>query len=153
VEKVEEAKAPVVTPKIRKMFHVDEGLSFKLYKCTAGKITVGYGRNIQDNGISQRVADLMLEEDVIEAEKICIRVFGKVLWEKWSENRRLGWINFAFNLGQTRLLQFRNTLRAALREDWVGVEAGLRASAWFQQVKTRAPRVIGMICREEFPYG
>ncbi len=64
----------------------------------------------------------------------------------------MGWLNIAFNLGQTRLLNFRNTLRAALREDWPNVEKGLRASLWFKQVGERAERVIAMIVREEFPY-
>ncbi|MCP4280350.1 MAG: lysozyme, partial [Alteromonas sp.] len=27
-----------------------EGLRLKPYKCTAGKITIGYGRNLDDNG-------------------------------------------------------------------------------------------------------
>ena len=93
----------------------------------------------------------MLQEDIQTAERDCRRIFGE-LFDKWGENRRLGWINLAFNLGRTRLLQFRNTLRAARIEDWSEVEKGLRASLWFRQVKGRAERVIGMICHEKFPY-
>jgi lysozyme len=140
------------SPDLRKMFRIDEGYKLSLYKCTAGKLTIGYGHNIQDNGISPAVAELMLKEDIEMAADICIRLFGKGLWERWSENRRAGWINLSFNLGQTRLLQFRNTLRSALREDWPNVEKGLRSSLWFKQVGERAERVIAMIVREEFPY-
>jgi lysozyme len=140
------------SPDLRKMFRLDEGYKLTMYKCSAGKWTVGYGHNIQDNGISAAVAELMLKEDIEMATSICIRLFGKGLWDRWSENRRAGWINLAFNLGQTRLLNFRNTLRSALREDWPNVEKGLRGSLWFKQVGDRAPRVIAMIIREEFPY-
>lgn len=137
--------------KAKKMLLMDEGLRLKPYKCTAGKLSIGYGRNLDDVGISQRVADIMLEEDLQVAEKACRRIFPE-LYDQWGENRRLGWVNLAFNLGYNRLMQFRNTLRAARIEDWREVEKGLRASLWFQQVGKRAERVIGMVCHETFPY-
>jgi lysozyme len=135
----------------KKMLLVDEGLRLKPYKCTAGKTSIGCGRNLDDVGISQRVADIMLEEDLQVAEKACRRIFPD-LFDQWGENRRLGWVNLAFNLGYNRLIQFRNTLRAARIEDWDEVEKGLRASLWFKQVGKRAERVIGMVCHETFPY-
>jgi len=141
----------VSNEKAKAMLFADEGLRLKPYRCTAGKLTIGYGHNLEDVGISKRVADALLEEDVEVARKICVRIFGE-LFNQWSENRQLGWINIAFNLGQTRLLKFKNTIRAAQIEDWVEVENGLRQSLWFKQVKGRAERVIGMICHETFPY-
>jgi lysozyme len=137
--------------KIKTMIAVDEGLKLKPYRCSAGKLTIGYGHNLDDMGISQRVADMLLDEDAALAELACRKIFAD-LFEKWSENRRLGWINLAFNLGYHRLMQFRNTLRAARIEDWNEVEKGLRGSLWFKQVKGRAERVIRMVCYEEFPY-
>jgi len=137
--------------KAKKMIALDEGLRFKPYRCTAGRLTVGYGRNLDDVGISQRVADIMLEEDLQVAEKACNRIFGD-LFNSWGENRKLGWINLAFNLGYNRLMQFRNTLRAARIEDWPEVEEGLRGSLWFKQVGKRAERVVAMVCYEKFPY-
>ena len=133
------------------MLAVDEGLRLKPYRCTAGKLTIGYGHNLDDLGISQKIADALLEEDAKEARIACHRLFGD-LFNTWSENRQLGWINLAFNLGYTRLMQFRNTLRAARIEDWAEVESGLRNSLWFKQVKERAERVIRLICYEEYPY-
>ena len=137
--------------KAKKMLLVDEGLRLKPYRCTAGKLSIGYGHNLDDVGISQRVADIMLDEDVQVAEKVCKRIFPE-LFDRWGENRRLGWINLAFNLGYSRLMQFRNTVRAARIEDWIEVEKGLRGSLWFKQVGKRAERVIAMVCHEIFPY-
>lgn len=37
----------------------EEGLRVKPYKCTADRWTIGYGRNLQDNGISQQEAELL----------------------------------------------------------------------------------------------
>jgi lysozyme len=137
--------------KARKMLEIDEGIRLKPYRCSAGKLTIGIGRNLDDVGISERIANEMLKEDVETARRTCQHIFG-ALFSTWSENRQLGWINLAFNLGRTRLMQFKNTIRAAQIEDWMEVEEGLRKSLWFKQVKGRAERVIGMICHESFPY-
>jgi len=137
--------------KIKKMFEVDEGLRLKPYKCTAGKTTIGFGRNLDDVGITEAMAVAMLDEDTQRAAKGCEKIFGQ-LWAKWSENRQLGWINLMFNIGYEGVLRFKNTLRAAQCEDWALVEQNLRQSLWFKQVGKRAERVIGMICREEFSY-
>jgi lysozyme len=139
------------TDKAKKMLLTDEGLRLKPYRCTAGKLTIGIGRNLDDVGISEKIADEMLKEDLEVAKKICQRIFGG-LFDTWSENRQLGWINLAFNLGHSRLSQFKNTIRAARVQDWDEVEKGLRASLWFKQVGKRAERVIGMICHDTFPY-
>lgn len=133
------------------MLALDEGLRLRPYRCTAGKLTIGYGHNLDDLGISQRVADMLLEEDLKIAEATCLKIFGDT-FSTWSENRRLGWVNLAFNLGHSRLSKFKNTIRYAITEDWIEVETNLRASLWFKQVGKRAERVIAMICREQFPY-
>ena len=41
-----------------------EGLRCKPYKCTSGKLTIGYGRNLEDVGISQKEAEYLFENDV-----------------------------------------------------------------------------------------
>lgn len=39
----------------------------QLYRCESGKLTIGHGHNIDDLGISDAVADLILEEDIRDA--------------------------------------------------------------------------------------
>ena len=45
-----------------------EGLRLKPYRCTAGKLTIGVGRNLEDKGISQQEAYELLENDIRECE-------------------------------------------------------------------------------------
>ena len=40
-----------------------EGLRLNPYRCPAGKLTIGYGRNLDDVGISEVEADMMLAND------------------------------------------------------------------------------------------
>ena len=46
-----------------------EGLRLKPYRCTAGKLTIGIGRNLDDCGISQKEAYAMLERDIADCEQ------------------------------------------------------------------------------------
>ena len=41
----------------------DEGLVLQPYKCSANKTSIGYGRNLEDCGINQDEAELMLKND------------------------------------------------------------------------------------------
>ena len=47
----------------------DEGLRLKPYRCTAKKLTIGYGRNIEDVGITEEEANHLLLNDIGETEK------------------------------------------------------------------------------------
>ena len=59
--------------RLREQLRVDEGTGprksgrFLLYKCPAGRWTLGYGRNVEDRGISETTADQMLDEDILHA--------------------------------------------------------------------------------------
>ena len=52
-----------------KMIKRHEGLRLKPYKCTAGKTTIGYGRNLTNVGISESEALIMLKADLEKAVK------------------------------------------------------------------------------------
>ena len=42
-----------------------EGLRLKPYRCSAGKLTIGIGRNLDDCGISQSETYVMLINDIM----------------------------------------------------------------------------------------
>jgi len=138
--------------RLKAMLEHDEGLRLKPYHCTAGKLTIGVGRNIEDVGISKTTAYQMLEEDIERCERSCRAIFGAELWNSWGPVRRMGWLNFAFQLGPAGMLGVRNTLRAAIAQDWKRVEENLKLSRWIKQTPQRAERVISAICREEWSY-
>ena len=47
------------------IFH--EGFRNKPYRCSAGKLTIGFGRNLENKGISISEARMMLKSDIDEA--------------------------------------------------------------------------------------
>ena len=120
-----------------------EGLRLYPYRCTAGKLTIGWGRNLEDVGISREEADLMLEKDIDE----CVRDLNNLFSLGWnflsfSENRQAALINMRYQLGATGFRKFKKMIRAIRDDDWV--EAGVQAkdSRWYKQVTARAKEVI-----------
>jgi GH24 family phage-related lysozyme (muramidase) len=76
----------------------DEGFSLKLYKCTAGKWSIGAGRNLEDRGITRAEGLFLLDGDLIIAEADAKGLFPN--FHELTENRKAVLINMAFNLGQ-----------------------------------------------------
>ncbi len=134
---------------ITELIKAHEGLRLKAYKCTAGYTTIGYGRNLDTNGISEIEAEAMLQQDITE----CRRWLAEVI--PWSTQldpaRSAALTDLRYNLGATKLLGFRKFLAAMSRGDWSRAAQELRESIWYGQVGRRAPRITGMIETGEWP--
>lgn len=112
-----------------------EGLKLKPYKCTAGKLTIGYGRNIEDNGITENEAEMLLATDIQNAFFECSKFS---FWNKLNDFRKAVLIDMCFNLGINRLKQFKKMLSALEREDYSSSASEMLDSTWARQVKSRA---------------
>ena len=116
-----------------------EGLRLKPYRCPAGKLSIGYGRNLEDVGILEAEAEVLLRNDVRRAVDTATRCAADhgVLFEALSEDAKVVLTDMAFNLG-FRLKGFRKMF-AALREgDYEGAAREMLDSRWARQVGKRA---------------
>lgn len=126
-----------------------EGFRSKPYVDTTGHLTIGYGRNLTDKGISDEVADLMLEEDIAEATAA---LYSTLPWvRKLSAVRQVVLIDMCFNMGLKGLLSFRNMLRYAEQGNHEKVVEHMLSSKWARQVKTRATRLAEMWRTNSYP--
>ncbi len=114
-----------------------EGLKLKPYRCTAGKLTIGIGRNLDDRGISQKEAYAMLERDIQDCEQWLIDEIPDV-YNKLDEVRQSVLLNMCFNLGIKGLLGFKNTLEFIKVGDWERAANNMLVSRWAKQVGRRA---------------
>ncbi len=128
-----------------------EGFRKHVYKCPAGKDTIGYGYNLEANpllldkdvikklykeGITKCFAKEILSAMVLDIEKKLrdsLPGMGKL-----NGARQAVLINMAYNLGVEGLLKFKQTLRNIEVQNWFGAELGMRGSLWHKQVKSRA---------------
>ena len=128
--------------KIKRSLIFEEGLKLMPYTCTAGKLSIGVGRNLADRGISEDTAMQMLEEDIdiiLGELKVAIKHF-----DEYPEDVQFTLVDLAFNLGLPKLLTFTLTLKY-LEE---GLQTGnytkaaveLMNSAYAKQVPNRARR-------------
>lgn len=120
-----------------------EGFSSVPYKCSAGSLTIGYGRNLEANGITEDEALLLLVNDMQRALNDIQKVFPDFLI--FSTNRRNALTDMIFNLGWIRFLTFRKMIDAILHEDWEKAALEAEDSKWFKQVGIRGVDIVSML--------
>jgi len=120
----------------------DEGLRLKVYRDSAGIETIGVGRNLRDKGISHDEAMFLLENDIDECIADCLTF---PWFADLNPVRQRVLINMRFNLGASRLRQFKNTLGYVSRGEYQLAAEGMLASKWAKQVGQRAIRLARMM--------
>jgi lysozyme len=136
-------------PKLREMLALHEGVILKPYLCTAGKTTIGIGRNLDDVGITREEADMMLDHDIDR----CIAELDRSVprWRTHNEVRQNVLIELVFNLGISRFLGFRRMLAALAASDYATAAKEMKDSRWYTQVGKRAVTLCEMMRTGEFP--
>lgn len=158
-----------------KQIKAHEGFRAKPYLCTAGKLTVGYGRNLEDKGLTDseirlimnysaplfftiacvkktgitvEQAEVLLDNDIKE----CIKQLETKLrfFNKLSEPRQGVLINMAFNLGIPGLLKFKNTLHLIEIGFYKTAANEMVKSKWRKQVGHRAEQLADQMSRDEW---
>lgn len=125
--------------KLRDDLARDEGLRLRPYKCTAGYLTIGYGRNLEGNGITREEADAMLDHDIAVVSKDLDKNIP--WWRQMPEPAQRGLINMAFNLGWPRLKLFAYMLAALKNGNYFEAAQHALDSKWSFQVGDRATRI------------
>ena len=123
----------------RAMLRDDEGLRLKPYHCTADKLTIGYGRNLEDRGISESEAEFLLANDVSEIHEDLSEIYD--FFEYLSPTRKAVLINMAFNLGLNGLSKFKKMIKAIEDDDYAEAALQMLSSRWANQVGKRAQRL------------
>ena len=124
--------------KTAKYIKANEGLRLKPYKCTAGKLTIGYGRNLEDVGITVEEAEFMLETDITRVVEDLDGIFGFRLFCALSNSRQRALTDMMFNLGRTRFKKFKKMIRAVKEGNFQQAANELLDSRYATQVPYRA---------------
>lgn len=125
-----------------------EGLRLKPYQDTVGKTTIGFGRNLDDRGISEDEAGFMLDNDIDLVEEELERM---PLYLSLDPIRQVVLANMAFNMGMPTLLTFSRMLGALAEKDWDRAAAEMMNSKWARQVGSRADELSELMRRGEAP--
>lgn len=119
-----------------------EGLKLKPYRCTEGKLTIGVGRNLDDNGISKDEAIHLLKNDIEYARLEA----GRYPWfDDLSVDRQNVIISMIFNLGLYRFSKFKNTISLIEAGEYQKAALEMLDSKWAKQVGSRANELSHMM--------
>ena len=137
-----------------------EGFRSKPYRCPAGKLTIGYGRNIEDRllsaneyrmlypgftvsaamkllltGIDERQATRLLKYDI---DNIIFQLKNENWTKNLSRNRKMVIFDMCYNLGYNGLLGFKKMINAIRECDYEEASMEIHRSRYFDQVGQRA---------------
>ena len=125
-----------------------EGLELKPYQCTADKLTIGVGRNIEDRGITEDEARYLLKNDIKIVEDELLEKKPVVAGLDSVRQRVL--VDMGFNLGIPTLLKFQNMWAAIEEEDFQTAADEAMDSRWAKQVGRRAERLCQAMATGEW---
>lgn len=119
-----------------------EGLRLDLYKCPAGKNTIGYGHNLDDNGISKDTAEFILQRDIEDAEAHLKQYFW---FENLDAGRKAAITDMMFNLGVKTFSTFHKMIVALGEGDFEKAADEAKDSDWYKQVGKRGETIVRII--------
>ncbi len=121
---------------VKEMLVKHEGLRTFPYKCSEDKLTIGIGRNLEANGITEDEAMYLLDNDI----KRVIESLDKhwQVWRSFPEKAQLVCIDCTFQMGITGWMAFRHT-RALMEMDcWLEASEEILRSKYATQTPNRA---------------
>ena len=113
-----------------------EGRRLRPYKDTVGKITIGYGHNLDANGIPEWVADALLVSALYKHAFDATRVVPS--FHRLTDARQEVLVEMVFNLGAAGLAGFKLTLGYIEGCKWKEAAKEMLDSKWATQVGNRA---------------
>jgi len=127
---------PALRRLMRKIIERHEGFRAKIYKDTADKWTIGYGRNLEALGISRKEGLVLLDNDMFWVET---EIKDRFPWYcELNDARKAVMLSMVFNLGIRRFQDFIFTLRALEQRDFQAAAREMLDSRWANQVGKRS---------------
>jgi lysozyme len=134
---------------IKPLLILHEGNRRYPYRCTAGKLTIGVGFNLDDVGLYPEEIDFILDNRVKQVRQGLVKALPWFV--RLNEVRQAVLIDMAFNLGLEGLLKFKRTLGNIQNEHYELAARQMLESLWAKQVKGRAIRLSKMMRTGEWP--
>ena len=120
-----------------------EGMKLKPYVCTAGKTSIGVGRNLDDNGITEAEAMSMLDRDI--AVTVAALRDNFPWFADLDHTRKDAVISLGFNMGVRKLGTFKKFIAAMVAQQYETAAAEILDSTYATQVGQRAIELAAMI--------
>lgn len=132
-----------MSTKLTELLQKHEGFRAKPYKCTSGKLTIGYGRNLDDVGISKDEALQLLANDI---RKCFTQLHDRYTWFRTLDSvRQEVLVNMCFNMGIAALSKFHNMIAHLTLGQFTQAAIEILESKYADQVGSRAKELAHMM--------
>jgi lysozyme len=125
-----------------------EGFRPKPYRDTEGILTIGFGRNIENSGITIEEAEILLMNDIALVQSQAIENFP--WFHDLGQARRDAVLSMIFNLGLHSFLGFKKTISAIASGEFEIASKEMMDSKWATQVGSRAYELSEMMRTNEY---
>ena len=126
-----------------------EGVRQFPYRDTVGKLTIGVGFNLDDEGLYPEEIDFILSNRIDRFIAEARRAFP--VYNRMSHIRKMVIIDMLYNLGQPRLAGFKRMWAAIEKGDYEEAAKEMLDSKWADQVGVRARRLANMMQFDRWP--
>lgn len=137
-----------------------EGFEPLPYHCTAGKLTQGYGRNLEvhplsveemkelnaDGSVSEHIAEKWALHELLDCE---IKLMSNIIYKNQSAVRKAVLLDMCFNIGYAGLMKFKKMWFALGNKDYPEASRQAKDSAWYVQVGNRGKRNVEIIASNQ----
>lgn len=132
-----------------KYIAAEEGYRQFPYRCTAGKLTIGYGFNLDDTGLSEPESAAILHMRLGVLRTILVKYLP--WFPALNEARQAALLSMAYQMGVSGLLSFSTSLGLMAAGHWDEASRQMLASKWATQTRARARRTAYMVRYGRFP--
>ena len=120
-----------------------EGYRSRVYKCTEGYDTIGYGFAIKDLVVSEEVCEMILLEKLEFLEKSIKNRFS--WYDESPQVIKEVIMNMCYQLGITGVSKFRKAISALQEGDWDEAADEMLDSLWARQTPNRATELSHIV--------
>jgi len=113
-----------------------EGLVLKPYHCSQNYLSIGVGRNLDSNGISEEEAMYLLDNDIHKVIEQLDKQWE--VWRTFPDAAKYVCIDVAFNMGINTWMSFRKTRAYMELGEWEKAASEILDSKYAVQVGRRA---------------
>ena len=135
---------------LKEMIARHEGYEPRVYKCTNGYDTIGYGFAIKDLYMNKEVADLILDQKIQEMLK---RILSDKDWGEWFSEKpqhiQEVLINMIFQIGFSGVKKFRKTIQYIKDDNFLLASEEMLDSKWAKSDSPNRAKELSEIVKSQ----
>jgi lysozyme len=139
---------------LRELLILHEGFSAKPYKDSVGKVTIGYGFNLDDVGLYPEECEFILANRI---KKLYADMRRMLPWfDRLDDVRKVVLLDMSYNMGPEPFdfdgfKDWPIFLGQVERGEYAAAAKNMRSTLWYKQTKSRAVRLTRMMETGRWP--